>query len=163
MSSNLVIKEFKGCGLCEIKGKCRGYKKNVNIKFNKSQKADNFGNFVTVFKKGDIVSGYATIKDNAVYCACAESNIYKGYCDFIKLEDIEISIEDSKLEEYVKNNPDEMLVTGLTVLGKWYVRPISWAGSWKEGKLLNGNCLEYFDTKEDLDKELIGIGYEIRV
>lgn len=163
MSSNLVFKEFKGCGLCDIKDNCRGYEKKVNIKFNESQKADSWGKLVTVFEKGEIVSGHATIKDNEVYCACAKSNKWKGYFDFIRLENIEIYVEDSKLEEYVKNNPDEMLVTGLTVLGKWYIRPISWCGSWKDGKLLNGNCLAYFDTKEDLDKEFIRIGYEIQI
>ena len=161
MSSNLVFKEFKGCNECDIKGKCRGYRKEVNITFNESQKADNWGKFVTVFRKGETVSGYATIKDNIVYCACAESNIYKGYQDFIEIENVEIDMEDSQLEKYIKNNPDEMLVTGLTVLGKWYVRPISWCGSWKGGKLLNGKCLAYFDTKEELDKEFTRIGYKI--
>lgn len=33
------------------------------------------------------------------------------------------------LEKYIKNNPNEKLVTGLTVLGKWYARPINWCGA----------------------------------
>jgi len=65
-----------------------------------------------------------------------------------------------ELEKYLKENPNENLLTGLTVLGKWYVRPVNWCGAWKENKLFSGRCLAYFDTKEDLDNALIGLGYE---
>jgi hypothetical protein len=34
----------------------------------------------------------AVIRDNKVYCASAESNIYEGYDDFISLESVEIKI-----------------------------------------------------------------------
>ena len=69
--------------------------------------------------------------------------------------------ESRQLEEYIKNNPNEKLMTGLTVLDKWYVRPMNWCGMWKKNKLLGGRCLAYFDTKEDLDNTLIRLGYEI--
>ena len=69
--------------------------------------------------------------------------------------------ESRQLEEYIKNNPNEKLMTGLTVLDKWYIRPMNWCGMWKKNKLLGGRCLAYFNTKEDLDNTLIRLGYEI--
>ena len=72
-----------------------------------------------------------------------------------------IKEESRQLEEYIKNNPNEKLMTGLTVLDKWYVRPMNWCGMWKGNKLLGGRCLAYFDTKEDLNNTLIRLGYEI--
>ena len=44
--------------------------------------------------------------------------------------------ESRQLEEYIKNNPNEKLMTGLTVLDKWYIRPMNWCGMWKKNKLL---------------------------
>lgn len=67
----------------------------------------------------------------------------------------------NELEEYIKNNPYEKLLTGLTVFNKYYVRPMNWCGIWKEHKLLSGNCLAYFDTKEELDNVLLECDYEI--
>ncbi|MDP4146969.1 MAG: hypothetical protein Q8936_21265 [Bacillota bacterium] len=67
----------------------------------------------------------------------------------------------NELEEYIKNNPNEKLLTGLTVLDRYYVRPMNWCGIWKEGKLLGGKCLAYFDTKEEMDNKLLGLDYEI--
>ena len=67
----------------------------------------------------------------------------------------------NELEKYIKDNPNEKFLTGLTVLNKYYVRPMNWCGIWKENKLLNGNCLAYFDTKEELDNAILGLDYEI--
>lgn len=67
----------------------------------------------------------------------------------------------NELEEYIKNNPNVKLLTGLTVLNKYYVRPINWCGIWKENKLLSGNCLAYFNTKDELDNAVLGLNYEI--
>lgn len=92
-SSELVLGDFKGCGECELcKENCDCGKIDVPVKitFNKSQKADDWGRMVTVFRKGETIVGRAVIKDNKVYCASAESNIYDGYDDFISLEDVKI-------------------------------------------------------------------------
>ena len=36
----------------------------------------------------------------------------------------------------------EQLIKGKTINGKWYVRPILWAGRWdKNGNLASGNTL----------------------
>ncbi|BDR73654.1 hypothetical protein K144316041_23620 [Clostridium tetani] len=94
--SQLVLKEFKGCGACELCKKnidCKKLNVPVAITFNKSQKADDWGKFVTVFRKGETVKGYAVIKDNKVYCASAKSNIYEEYEDFIGLDNVDIEIK----------------------------------------------------------------------
>lgn len=67
----------------------------------------------------------------------------------------------NELQEYIKNNPNEELLTGLTVSNKYYVRPMNWCGMWKDDKLFGGNCLAYFDTKEELDNALLKLDYEI--
>ena len=67
----------------------------------------------------------------------------------------------NELEQYIKNNPNEKLLTGLTTLNKYYIRPMSWCGMWKEDKFFSGNCLAYFDTKEELDNTLLELNYEI--
>jgi hypothetical protein len=71
----------------------------------------------------------------------------------------------NELKKYIEDNPNEKLLTGTTVLNKYYVRPISWYGiwngAWEDKRLLSGRCLEYFDTKEDLDNTLIRLGYEL--
>ena len=89
----LVMKEYRGCGACELCNKnidCKKMQVPVKIKFKKSQRADNWGETVTVFEKGETVSGKAVIKDNVVCCISAKSSIYKGYEDFIDFKDIEI-------------------------------------------------------------------------
>lgn len=89
----LVMKEYKGCGACKLCNKnidCNKMHVPVKITFKKSQIADNWGKAVTVFEKGETVSGKAVIKDNVVYCIFAKSSIYKGYEDFIDLKDIGI-------------------------------------------------------------------------
>ncbi|MPM11358.1 hypothetical protein SDC9_57701 [bioreactor metagenome] len=83
---------FKGCGACKLNGSCKEYKKNVNITFDKSEKADNWGRIVTVFSKGETVRGEAVIKDDKIYCASAQSNIYEGYEDFIGLNHVTIEV-----------------------------------------------------------------------
>ena len=54
--------------------------------------------------------------------------------------------------EQIKND----LLKGKTVLGKWYVRPLSWAGIWKNGEdgetlLVEGNTLFTSDSEADCD------------
>ena len=45
---------------------------------------------------------------------------------------------------------DELLI-GLKTDGKYYVRPICWAGCWdEEGKLEYGNILFQADTEEEV-------------
>ena len=46
----------------------------------------------------------------------------------------------------------EQLIKGKTVKGKYYVRPISWAGQWdKEGNLSYGNTLFESESESDCD------------
>lgn len=84
--------DYKGCGNCKLNGACKDFQRSVNIRFNKSERADNCGKIVTVFRKGEIVEGKAVIKDDKVYCASAKSNIYKGYYDFVGLNNITIEL-----------------------------------------------------------------------
>lgn len=86
--------DYRGCGACKLSGACKEYKKNVNITFNKSERADNWGRIVTVFSKGETVKGEAVIKGDKVYCASAQSNLYEGYEDFIGLNNVTIEILD---------------------------------------------------------------------
>lgn len=89
----LKIGNYTGCGncvLCSDDCDCSKISVPVMITFLKSQQADNWGRFVTVFRQGEQVVGRAVIKDNLVYCASAESNIYENYEDFIFLNDVEI-------------------------------------------------------------------------
>lgn len=65
-----------------------------------------------------------------------------------------------ELEKYIKKYPNEKMLIGQTVLGQWYVRPITWAGGWKDDKLFYGNCLSYFPTREDVENKLIELNYE---
>lgn len=93
--NKLILREFKGCGacnLCKEEVDCKSFNTPISITFNKSQKADDWGRLVTVFSKGETVQGYAIIKDNEVYCASAKSNIYDEYEDFINLNNIDIEI-----------------------------------------------------------------------
>ncbi len=92
--SNLKYVQFKGCGNCKLSGACKKFKKKVNITFTKGERADNWGNFVTVFRAGETVQGEATIKDNKVYCASAKSNIYPRYEDFISINHALIEVID---------------------------------------------------------------------
>lgn len=51
---------------------------------------------------------------------------------------------------------DELLI-GLKTDGKYYVRPIYWAGCWdKEGKLEYGNTLFEADTDEEVNAYVYG-------
>ena len=50
----------------------------------------------------------------------------------------------------------EQLIKGKTIIGKWYVRPISWAGMWKnvndkDNVLVSGNTLYESDNEYDCD------------
>lgn len=50
----------------------------------------------------------------------------------------------------------EQLIKGKTITGKWYVRPISWAGMWKnvdnkDNVLVSGNTLYESDNEYDCD------------
>lgn len=89
----LELMNYEGCGRCVKCGEefdCKAHSEPVTITFNKRQKWDNFGRMVTVFKEGDVVSGYAVIDDDKVYCASATSTIYDDIDDFIALNDVEI-------------------------------------------------------------------------
>lgn len=91
--SKLEVKEFKGCGNCELSGKDFDCVKNsilVNITFKNNEKADNWGKMVTVFRKGETVKGYAVVKDNVGYCVSAISNLYEGYEDFVSTDNVEV-------------------------------------------------------------------------
>ena len=91
--SDLILQNFRGCGSCDLVNEgcnCNNMITSVRIAFKKSQMADNWGRFVTVFSKGEEVIGTAIIKNNKVYCVSARSNIYEDYEDFISLEDIEV-------------------------------------------------------------------------
>lgn len=44
------------------------------------------------------------------------------------------------------------LIKGKTVAGRWYVRPLSWAGGWtKGGELAYGRTLFEADTEKECD------------
>lgn len=46
----------------------------------------------------------------------------------------------------------EQLMKGKTVLEKWYVRPVNWAGIWNDNwKLVSGNTLFQTDKEEEAD------------
>ncbi len=53
--------------------------------------------------------------------------------------------------EVIKNN----LIKGKTAFGKWYVRPLNWAGVWKkengENILVDGNTLFQSDNEKECD------------
>lgn len=86
--SNLKYAVYEGCGRCKLNGACKKFKEKVNITFTKGEFADNWGDFVRVFKAGENVQGEAVIKDNTVYCASAKSNIYTEYEDFIRINHV---------------------------------------------------------------------------
>lgn len=69
----------------------------------------------------------------------------------------------NELEKYIIANPEEELIVGETTLGKFYIRPRKWGGIWKDYKLISGNCLAYFETREEAEQELIRLGYEINI
>lgn len=69
----------------------------------------------------------------------------------------------NELEKYIKENSKDELIVGETTLGKFYIRPRKWTGIWKDSKLISGNCLAYFQTREEAEKELIRLGYEINI
>lgn len=88
----LEIMNYCGCGNCQLSKDgcdCKRYDRDVQIMFNGDQKWDCWGKFVTAFKKGSVVNGYAVIKDNKVYCASATSPIFE-FDDFISLDNVEI-------------------------------------------------------------------------
>lgn len=90
----LKLMNYEGCGNCTKCGNefdCKAHSVEVTIKFNKSQKWDNWGRMVTAFRKWDVVKGYAVIEDNKVYCASVTSPIYDDVDDFIALDDVEIT------------------------------------------------------------------------
>lgn len=94
---NIEIKNFKGCYHCPLgeKGEscnCMDYNVPVRITFTKNEKADYWGRIVTVFHKGEIVEGYAVIKDGIAYCVSAYTDAYGGYQDFIDPENADIEL-----------------------------------------------------------------------
>lgn len=88
---------FTGCYDCPLgeKGEnvnCNDYNKKVKITFKNKEKADYWGRIVTVFHKGEIVEGYAVIKDGIGYCASAYKDAYGGYQDFINPKNADIEL-----------------------------------------------------------------------
>lgn len=50
----------------------------------------------------------------------------------------------------------EQLIKGMTAKGKWYVRPVSWAGVWNEKKeLVSGNTLYEADSEKECNAYMI--------
>ena len=78
-------------------------------------------------------------------------------------EEFELVEEMNELEKYIKENSKDELIVGETTLGKFYIRPRKWTGIWKDSKLIGGNCLAYFETREEAEKELIRLGYESNI
>lgn len=67
------------------------------------------------------------------------------------------------LENYMKEFPESELIIGETVLGNFYIRPQNWSGVYNNSKLVCGDCLEYFKTREKAEQELIRLRYEINI
>lgn len=90
----LRIREYKGCGECELctNDGCIGIKTPVKVTFLKPQLADDWGHFVTVFEKDEVVKAEARFRDNTIYCISAKSNIYDDYEDFIFTENISVEL-----------------------------------------------------------------------
>lgn len=91
--NDLKYKNYEGCRDCELVGlniNCKKLHVPVTITFNKVEKSDCWGRMVTVFRAGESVKGDAVIKDNTVYCASAESNIYEGYYDYVDTKNIKV-------------------------------------------------------------------------
>lgn len=54
----------------------------------------------------------------------------------------------------------EQLIKGKTIKGKWYVRPISWAGEWNQRQeLVNGNTL--FESENEIDCDCYMMNYKL--
>lgn len=93
----MKLRKFEGCGKCPLAGEEFDCVKNsvpVNVTFKNDEKADNWGNIATVFRKGETVKGYAVVKDDIGYCVIAESNIYDGYEDFVSTDNIKVETMD---------------------------------------------------------------------
>lgn len=68
--------------------------------------------------------------------------------------------EMQNLNKYSFAKSNLMLQVGEDIEGKFYIRPIRWGGRYSKGKLLEGECLARFDTREDAEDALINIsGY----
>lgn len=68
--------------------------------------------------------------------------------------------EIQKLKKYSFGKSDLLLKVGEDIKGQFYIRPIRWSGSYKGGKLKEGECLARFDTREEAEDTLVNIcGY----
>lgn len=67
------------------------------------------------------------------------------------------------LKKYSFGKSNLLLEICKDVEGKHCIRPISWSGVYKNGLLLEGNCLVKFDTRKEAEDTLINIcGYSKR-
>lgn len=65
----------------------------------------------------------------------------------------------TELQLYIKENEVETLEIGETINGETYIRPLSWAGIWDGSKLVRGNTLALFNTREEAERELKNLDY----
>ncbi|SHJ64816.1 hypothetical protein SAMN05444401_3566 [Clostridium amylolyticum] len=64
------------------------------------------------------------------------------------------------LKKYSFGKSNLLLEIGEDIENKFYIRPIRWSGSYKDGKLTKGKCLARFNTKKEAVDALINIcGY----
>lgn len=67
-----------------------------------------------------------------------------------------------KLDNYIKENPENELIIGETTLGEFFIRPLDWCGVWQGLKLVSGDCLAYFSSIEEAEDNLKRLGYNNR-
>lgn len=91
----LELVDYNGCFSCCKNVSSFNCKANIHpicIEFLENQQWDMHGNFVTAFRKGDIIEGEAVIDNGVVYCACATSPYFEGIDDFINLKNVIVSV-----------------------------------------------------------------------
>lgn len=60
----------------------------------------------------------------------------------------------TELQLYIKENKGESLEIGETISGQFYIRPATWAGIWDGNKLVRGNTLVLFNSREEAENIL---------
>lgn len=66
----------------------------------------------------------------------------------------------AKLKKFSFGKSNLMLQICEDISGKFCIRPIRWSGSYKSGKLSEGECLARFDARKDAEDALINVcGY----
>lgn len=87
---NYKYKQYRGCSKCKLDGTCEKFRHKVKAVITKNVIADNWGSFVTVFKKGEKIIASAVIKESTLYCICGKSKFYENYEDFIDTDSIRL-------------------------------------------------------------------------